>query len=127
MQVNQSMFWTDSACVLRYISNESKRFHTFVASRVAAIQEVASSSQWRRVGTLQNPADNVSRGLSAMALMENSRWLRGPDFLWQAELAWPMRSSTVPEVSSGDSEVRRTAEVLSLSADIRESLMNKIV
>ena len=125
MQVNQSMFWTDSACVLGYISNENKRFHNLVASRVAAIQEVASSSQWRRVGTLHNPADNASRGLLAMTLMDNSRWLRGPDFLWQAELAWPMRSSTVPEVSSGDPDVRRTAEVLSLSADIRESPMNK--
>ena len=126
MQVNQSVFWTDSACVLGYISNESKRFHTFVANRVAAIQEVASSSQWRHVGTLQNPADDASRGLSAMALMDSSRWLRGPDFLWQPELAWPMRSPTVREVSSGDPEVRRTAEVLSLLAGIQESPMNKI-
>ena len=126
MQVNQSVFWTDSACVLGYISNESKRFHTFVANRVAAIQEVASPSQWRHIGTLQNPADEASRGLSAMALINSSRWLRGPDFLWQPELAWPMRHSTVPEVSSGDPEVKRTAEVLSLSADVREGSTNKI-
>ena len=37
-----------------------------------------------------------------------------------------MRSSTVHEVSSDDPEVRRTAEVLSLLADIQESPMNKI-
>ena len=49
MQVNQVN--------LGYNSNESKQFHTFVANCVAAIQEVASSSQWQHVGTLQNAAD----------------------------------------------------------------------
>lgn len=33
--VNQSIFWTDSTCVLGYITNEDKRFHTFVANCVA--------------------------------------------------------------------------------------------
>ena len=117
MQVNQVN--------LGYNSNESKQFHTFVTNRVVAIQEVASSSQRQHVGTLQNPGDDASCGLSAMALVDSSRWLRGPDFLWQPELAWPMQSSTVPEVTSGDLEVRRTAEVLSLSANIRDSPINK--
>ena len=30
-------FWTDSKVVLGYISNEARRFHTFVANRVQAI------------------------------------------------------------------------------------------
>ena len=118
MQVNQVN--------LGYNSNKSKQFHTFVANCVAAIQEIASSSQWQHVGTLQNPAEDALRDLPAMALMDSSRWLRGCDFLWQPELAWPMQSSTVPEFTSGDLEVRRTAEVLSLSANIRGSPMNKI-
>ncbi|XP_015761459.1 PREDICTED: uncharacterized protein LOC107340608 [Acropora digitifera] len=29
MQINESVFWTDIACVLGYISNESKRSHSF--------------------------------------------------------------------------------------------------
>jgi hypothetical protein len=31
------MFWTDSMVVLQYINNESKRFQTFVANRLAVI------------------------------------------------------------------------------------------
>ena len=32
-------FWTDSMTVIRYIENEIKRFHTYVANRVALIRE----------------------------------------------------------------------------------------
>ena len=34
-----SVFWTDSTSVLRYVNNEDKRFHTFVANRIAIIRE----------------------------------------------------------------------------------------
>ena len=32
-------FWTDSMTVIRYIANESKRFHTYVADRIAVREE----------------------------------------------------------------------------------------
>jgi len=37
IKVDESVFWTDSTCVLGYLRNESKRFDTFVANRVATI------------------------------------------------------------------------------------------
>ena len=58
--VHESLFWTDSMIVLNYIMNQDKRFHTFVANRVAAIQEVSQPSQWHHVDTSSNPADDVS-------------------------------------------------------------------
>lgn len=54
IHVDESVFWTDSTCVLGYLRNESKRFHTFVANRVATIQEVAAASQWRHVDSSQS-------------------------------------------------------------------------
>jgi len=42
--VIESIFWTDSTCVLGYTGNDDKRFHTFVANRVAAIHEATSPS-----------------------------------------------------------------------------------
>jgi len=30
--IDQSLFWTDSSCVLRYVENEDKRYQTFVAN-----------------------------------------------------------------------------------------------
>lgn len=37
MHLKKSVFWTDSTSVLKYVNNEDKRFHTFVANRVATI------------------------------------------------------------------------------------------
>ena len=39
------VFWTDSRVVLGYISNESKRFHVFVANRVQQIRKCTSPQQ----------------------------------------------------------------------------------
>ena len=82
--VDKSILRTYSNCVLGYIANEDKRFHTFVANRAAAIYEVTSPPQWKHVGTKQNPADDASRGLTAEALLKNKRW--GP---WTRSVAKP--------------------------------------
>ena len=39
-------FWTDSQVVLSYISNEARRFKTFVANRVQFIRENTKVQQW---------------------------------------------------------------------------------
>lgn len=40
LELSQSVFWTDFTSVLKYINNENKRFHTFVANRVSTIRDV---------------------------------------------------------------------------------------
>ncbi|XP_064625908.1 uncharacterized protein LOC135486743 [Lineus longissimus] len=67
--IAESYFWTDSMLVLRNIQSTDRRFHTFVANRVAAIQSETMPSQWRYVNTSDNPADDTSRGLSAGELV----------------------------------------------------------
>ena len=42
-------FWTDSKVVLRYIYNEARRVHMFVANRVQAIRDHTSPDQWHYV------------------------------------------------------------------------------
>ena len=39
----QEYYWTDSKVVLGYISNESKRFHVYVANSVQMIQDSSRS------------------------------------------------------------------------------------
>ena len=51
LPINDSFYWTDSTCVLRYIANSERRYKTFVANRVAAIREQSIPSQWHYVGT----------------------------------------------------------------------------
>lgn len=71
MDVTESTFWTDSMIVIQYIKDKSKRFKTFVANRVAYIQQSRDSDQWRYVPSKENPADDVSRGLNGEQMKRN--------------------------------------------------------
>ena len=46
IELEKSTFWTDSQSVLKYIRNDTKRFHTFVANRVAMIRDLSKAKQW---------------------------------------------------------------------------------
>ncbi|XP_021346186.1 uncharacterized protein LOC110445733 [Mizuhopecten yessoensis] len=50
-------FYTDSRVVLGYISNESKRFHVYVANRVSRIRSFCGPQSWKYVASAENPAD----------------------------------------------------------------------
>ena len=65
LMLEKSVFWTDSTTVLKYIANETKRFHTFVANRTSVIREASDIEQWRYVSSKENPADDTSRGMKA--------------------------------------------------------------
>lgn len=73
IQLDESVFWRDGTAVLKYVNNEDKRFHTFVANRISAIREISSPSQWRHIGTEDNPADVASRGMMVSCFMEKSK------------------------------------------------------
>ena len=67
-QIDQEYFWTDSQVVLGYISNESRRFHVFVANRVQDIQDNTSTEQWKYIESKLNSAGEASRGMKAQEL-----------------------------------------------------------
>ncbi|VDI77363.1 Hypothetical predicted protein [Mytilus galloprovincialis] len=69
-------FFTDSKAVLGYISNDSRRFYTYVANRVAKIRKFSKASQWSYVHTGNNPADQASRSIAVNDL-QTSMWLHG--------------------------------------------------
>lgn len=89
LQLDKSIFWTDSTTVLKYINNETKRFQTFVANRTSFIRDATDVSQWRYVNTKENPADEASRGLTADRFLSCKRWIQGPDFLCKPDREWP--------------------------------------
>ena len=76
----KGFFWTDSKIVLGYVNSGAKRFHVFVANRMQQIREVTDPSSWLYVDTTVNPADEVSRGVTARHLLGESRWLIGLHF-----------------------------------------------
>ena len=117
--IDKITFWTDSMTVLRYIANESKRFHTYVANRVAIIREDSSPSQWRYIESKSNPADDASRGTSTDAFILNDRWIKGPDFLLKPPSEWINLPKHSTELSGDDLEVKRESK--SFVVDVRPS------
>ena len=95
LPINDSLYWTDNTCVLRYIANSERRYKTFVANRLAAIRKQCFPSQWHYVGTKMNPADDASRGLSAEAIIGSNCWTKGPYFLWLSEENWPQMPTAI--------------------------------
>ena len=79
--INKEFFWTDSKVVLGYISNNSKRFKIFVASRIQFIRESADPKLRFHVPTKENPAGDSSRGLKDVDSEKIKRWFEGPGFL----------------------------------------------
>ncbi|XP_059357093.1 basement membrane-specific heparan sulfate proteoglycan core protein-like [Carassius carassius] len=106
----ESVFWTDSTTVLKYIESDALRFKTFVANRVSFIREATTSSQWKYVNTAQNPADQASRGLKIQSFMESKSWFQGPSFL-REEVEWPKQPEQWPYLTEDDVEVKTSAAV----------------
>ena len=101
------LFWTDSKVVMGYISNVTRRFHIFVANRVQQIHEHTKPQQWQYINTHSNPADAASRGLTAKQLLnDDSRWLRGPHFLWNCGPYQVQVKNTPEPLDPNDPEVK---------------------
>ena len=107
--LSKEVFWTDSQVVLGYIRNVRKKFHMFVANRIQIIHSFSSIDQWRYVSTKDNPADEASRGQKADQFVKNTRWLKGPDFLWKQ--IYDDSSEPIFDVNVDDPEVKREVKV----------------
>ena len=107
-----SIFWTDSMSVLRYVKNESKRFHTFVANRITTIRDGSTPDQWYHVEGAMNPGDHTSRRISSEAFLNYTEWLLRPEFLWKCELKWPKLTDSSLTIPSCDPEVKAHATSL---------------
>lgn len=101
-------FWTDSTTVLKYIKNEKTRFHVFVANRLAIIHDGSTVEQWRYVPSESNPADIVSRGMHASALIHSDLWQNGPSFLRSTGEQWP-EAPEERQMDCNDPEVKAVA------------------
>ena len=118
LNLSESVFWSDSMTVLKYIANTTTRFKTYVANRVSIISSLSNVGQWRHVGSKMNPADAASRGMKVGAFLKSSTWITGPDFLGKTEREWPASVDKASLHPDADPEVRE--EVLSFAAQAEE-------
>ena len=81
--------WTDSKIVLQWLAQIPRTWNTFVATRVAQIQEVVKRDCWNHCSTIDYPADLASRGVSVKTLVNSTQWCRGPIWLRLETDCWP--------------------------------------
>lgn len=89
---------SDSTITLAWIKTEPYLLKTFVANRVAEIQNLSNNCEWRHVSSQSNPADLVSRGLTPQELVESNIWKLGPSWLKNNIETWPQKNVDIIEI-----------------------------
>ena len=104
--------------MVRYIRNETKRFYTFVANRIAIIRDGSDPDQWRHVSGDLNPGGDFSSGLSAQVLLSSDRWIKGLAFPWEQKEWWPQGPLSLGSIPDADQEVKVDVNVCATSVAV---------
>ncbi|XP_062715630.1 uncharacterized protein LOC134291645 [Aedes albopictus] len=89
LKIDERVFWTDSRDALCWIRSDHRRYSQFVAFRVSELLETTTISSWRWVSSKENVADEATKWQGQPDLDSSSRWLNGPDFLYNDREYWP--------------------------------------
>ncbi|GFW42157.1 integrase catalytic domain-containing protein [Trichonephila clavipes] len=87
LNISDIVLHTESTIALAWLNTPANRLKTFVANRVAKVQELTEGFQWNHVPSVLNPADLVSRGLLPCDLPNLRLWWHGPQFLEKGKLS----------------------------------------
>ena len=96
LNVKKIVCWTDSEIAYYWITQVQKEWKTWVENLVNRIRNIIPPNAWRHVPGTHNPADLATREMSPTALVDNSLWWEGPEFLHLPENQWP----EVPPISA---------------------------
>ncbi|XP_043203370.1 uncharacterized protein LOC122371261 [Amphibalanus amphitrite] len=106
VEIESTTCWSDSKNVLAWIQSSARRYHVFVANRVAEDRDVTRPEDWRYVPTELNAADGASRGQDLADLKPARPWVSGPKFLREEEHNWPTSDVKEHEVLANDPETK---------------------
>lgn len=95
LQNVKCIHWTDAADAIYWIKNEDC-WGPFVSNRIKEIRESTDKNNWRHVPGKKNPADILTRTITAKQLAA-SRWWEGPSWLKKAEKVWPSELAVADE------------------------------
>ncbi|KAK9524417.1 hypothetical protein VZT92_016812 [Zoarces viviparus] len=105
VNTHEVIFWTDSTTVLTLHQSDSRRYKVLVGTSVAEIQELTNVRAWRYMDSVNNSADDLTRGKTLFELF-------GKIMVVDSQLPgaqWP--PGHVTEVIPGTDERVRTAVV----------------
>ncbi|GFW59514.1 integrase catalytic domain-containing protein [Trichonephila clavipes] len=87
LNISDIVLHTDSTIALAWLNTPANRLKTFMANRVAKVQELTEGFHWNHVPSVLNLADLVSRGLRPCDLPNLRLWWHGPQFLEKGKLS----------------------------------------
>lgn len=114
--VKASYFWSDSTVVLQWMKLPPRTLKTFVANRISEIQSTTHGSEWLHVAGEENPADLVSRGLSASELVNSEKWKFGPSWLREPKSSWPIQVYETADLPVDELEQKKTTMLATITA-----------
>ncbi|XP_065074451.1 uncharacterized protein LOC135698403 [Ochlerotatus camptorhynchus] len=97
IQVKRTHFWSDSSTIISWIRSDTRRYRPYVAFRVNEILNHSRIEEWRWLGTKINVADEATKWGKGPNCTPDSRWMRGPAFLYEKKSEWPSSGFEVPE------------------------------
>ena len=129
LNIHDIYAWTDNTIVLSWLSKLPRTWNTFVANRVANIQEVLPRKYWGHVPTDENPADIASRGATVSQLMGDELYWKGPPWLASDRKNWPhYRSSNVEAPEKREPKVVSTITIMPQFIELeRFSTLKKLI
>ena len=92
------ILWSDSQ-ILLYWLQDRKPLKKFIQNRVNEINQLYPTQTWHYCPTSDNPADLLTRGITAAQLRASTLWQHGPAWL-TAENLWPKWAPTEADIYS---------------------------
>ncbi|XP_071161140.1 uncharacterized protein [Mytilus edulis] len=135
LYIENITFWSDSQIVLQWLST-SKQLKRFLRNRVTEIRKLTNTQEWRYCPTKDNPADLLTRGLSASQFEQNTLWFNGPEWISDAS-KWPswkpndttvlLTSTDIEDSSTADKEIDNQQGIHQIVQITRYSTLSKLL
>lgn len=81
IDISRVVLRSDSSIVISWIKKTKPNLPVFIRNRIAEIRGLSANTEWLHVGTRENPADLVSRGVFPADFLKSDLWWNGPEFL----------------------------------------------
>lgn len=79
LSIKRTVMWSDSSTVLHWLRSDTRKYRQYVAFRVTEILEETDVSEWRKVPTGMNVADEATKWGRGPSFGEESRWFKAPE------------------------------------------------